>query len=424
MPLAAQIPMPTDSQTWPSLRIWTPGQDDPAPAAGSPAEHRIPYPVLGKTRRKRDASGQQEIWPTAPMDPDVTAEAARLTAQFAAPTISETQRLWMRANLSLRGFYGDWMRPERDKAVLLGKLSRETISKDLQSINRWETMTRPTGWSETRDWPGIPIGATTGPILDHFLSQMKAAGYADGTILSTKNHLAAILHRAEKLRLVDPFAIEPPQIERFDSRSFSDSETVAAYQILRGKPLLRAAFVLALATGARPSDLFSLRWCDVRLTGVPMIRFSTEKTGVHLAIPLGQVATRHLSQLGERGEYLFPGLGSPGAKYPERATVSRRRTMTIKTLLFAAGVCDVVDGLEVEVEKPFQAARATAALWIERVGRGMSSVLLGHSDDDQAAKRVTRIHYLPTEMEPSPDLIDAVNRVKWPAEFSDGVTEK
>ena len=85
--------------------------------------------------------------------------------------------------------------------------------------------------------------------------------------------------------------------------------------------------------------------------------------------------------------------------------------------MLAAGVFDLVDGQQVEIEKPFQVCRSTAATWIERAASGMSSTLLGHADDDRSAKRVTRVHYLPSEMEPCPELVSAVNSVTWPAEM-------
>jgi integrase len=249
---------------------------------------------------------------------------------------------------------------------------------------------------------------------------MKDVGYADGTILSTKNHLSTILHRAERLRLVDPFEVATPNVERFDNRVFTDHEAASVYRILTRHPLLQTAFVLALATGARPSDLFSLEWSNVRLTGCPVVRFvakKTKRTGNRLVVPLMPHVVRHLERLPQRDGWLFPGLGSPTAKNPEHSTVSRNRTSTMKGLMLAASVFDVVDGQQVEIEKPFQVCRSTAATWIERVASGMSSTLLGHVDDDRAARRVTRVHYLPSEMEPCPELVRAVNAVKWPEEM-------
>ena len=376
--------------------------------------------MLGKTRKKRDADGQQEIWTTSPIDPAVASAAARMVAQFSSPKISEEHRLWLRSNLSLRQFYGDWMLPERESACAAGKLTPATVEKDFQAVTRWEKLTQPDDWSADSPWPGVPIGSTTGPLVDHFLKRMKSVGYADGTILSTKNHLSTILHRAERLRLVDPFEVTTPNVERSDNRCFSDHEVISIYRILANHQLLQAAFVLALATGARPSDLFSLEWDNVRLTGVPVVRFvakKTKRTGERLVVPLMPHVVSHLERLPHRGGWLFPGLGSPTAINPEHSTVSRNRTSTIKGLMLAAGVFDTVDGQQVEIEKPFQVCRSTAATWIERVASGMSSTLLGHADDDRAAKRVTRVHYLPSEMEPCPELVRAVNAVKWPAEM-------
>ena len=421
MPAFAQ---PSTTQTTPPgpiLRVWSPDQNQPIlTSVENEPEHRIAYPVLGKTRKKRDADGQKEIWSTSPIDPEVAAAAARMTAEFSSPTISEEHRQWLRSNLSMRQFYGDWMLPERESACAAGKLTPATVEKDLQAVTRWEKLTQPDNWNSDRHWPGVPIGLTTGPLVDHFLKRMKSFGYADGTILSTKNHLSTILHRAERLRLVDPFQVTTPNVERSDNRCFSDHEAISVYRILANHPDLQAAFVLALATGARPSDLFSLEWSNVRLTGLPVVRFvakKTKRTGERLVVPLMPHVVRHLERLLHRGGWLFPGLGSPTAKNPEHSTVSRNRTSTIKGLMLAAGVFDLVDGHQVEIEKPFQVCRSTAATWIERAAAGMSSTLLGHSDDERSASRVTRIHYLPSEMEPCPELIAAVNEVKWPSEM-------
>lgn len=406
MPLANAGPM---------LRVWSPDA-----GVDAPSEHRIKNPVLGQTRRKGDAAGQKEIWPTAGIDPAVTAEAARLTQQFASPTISEDQRVWLRANLSLKGFYLDWMLPDRQRRFELGQLKAATLEKDMQALNRWEAITRPSDWPVDREWPGVPIGFTSGPIVSHFFERMRAAGYADGTIVSTKTHLTTILHCAERLRLVEPIVLEPLVVERTDNRFLTDDEAARAFQMLASRPDLQVAFVLSLATGARPIDLFCFRCCDLRLDKNPIIRFNAEKTGMHLSLPLAPHVVSHLKRLPLDGTYLFPGLGSPEAKKPESSTVSRRRKTVLKSLLMAAGVFDVIDGQQVEINCPHQVCRSTASLWIERVKRGMSSTLLGHADDDTSARRVTRIHYLPTEMEPSPDLIEAVRSVKWPDVFLQG----
>ena len=420
MPAPAQLDK-TRVKSGPLLRVWSPDQDQPIlEVADAEFKHRSKYPVLAKTRKKRDADGQKEIWSTSPIDPEVAAAAARMTAEFTSPKISEEHRLWLRSNLSLRQFYGDWMLPERESACAAGKLTPATVEKDLQAVTRWERLTQPEDWSPDRPWPGVPIGSTTGPLVDHFLKRMKLSGYADGTILSTKNHLSTILHRAERLRLVDPFEVTSPNVERSDNRCFSDHEVIAVYRILGNHQMLQAAFVLALATGARPSDLFSLEWSNVRLTGIPVVRFvakKTKRTGDRLVVPLASHVVAHLERLPHRGGWLFPGLGSPTSKNPEHSTVSRNRTSTIKGLMLAAGVFDLVDGQQVEIEKPFQVCRSTAATWIERAASGMSSTLLGHADDDRSAKRVTRVHYLPSEMEPCPELVSAVNSVTWPAEM-------
>ena len=420
MPAIASSPSNLAQQSGPMLRVWDPEQDavqdetiDPILTDG---KHRIHDPVPRKTRRKPDATGQQHIWDSSPLDPSVVAAAQRSLDKFRDPTISPEQRAWLRANLTLRQFYCDWMEPERRQAVIEGRMSPETISKDKQVISRWEAITKPDDWNCQVEWPGQPIGATSGQLVQAFLAKMKSRGYADGTCLTTKTHLATIFHKAQKLGLIDPIEIKDPAVDRSENRHFSEDEASRAYLALKSRPLLQAAFVISLATGARPRDLFSLRCSDVRLDRSPIVRFETSKTGVYLAIPLAPISVCHLARLDRTSEWLFPGLGSPTAKYPERSTPSRRRNALMKSLLLAAGVFDQDGSESVAIEHPWQVGRSTAATWIERVARGMSSVLLGHASDD-GPKRVTSVHYLPREMEPSSALIAAVNAVEWPDVF-------
>ena len=414
MPAIAPLTAVHSPQVGPMLRVYK-GVDCDEDSVT--IRQRISNPLPDETRRKVPHREQKEFWKTSPIDPAVVAAATEISKQFSSPTLSDDDRSWLRSNLSLRELYQDFMLPDRSRKVDLGQLKRGTLAKDRQAINRWERFSVPGDWPQSKPWPGVPIGMITAPILSYALNRMKGE-LADGTVLTTKTHLATMLHYAERLRLIDPILLEPVDVERTDARFFSDAEVVAAFRSLSRRPELQVMFVLSLATGARPLDLFCLRVRDLRLDRNPVVRFNAEKTGVHLALPLAPVVVSHLRRLPLDGEYLFPKLGSPTAVNPEASPVSRRRRSDFKTLLFSAGVCDLVDGKEVEVNCPHQACRSTASLWIEKVARGMSSTLLGHCDDSGAARRVTRTHYLPTEMEPSPELTAAVNAVKWPEVFN------
>lgn len=382
-----------------------------------PTAHRIEYPGAHRISDGFTSPNSTQTAQDKTINHAVLAEAARLVAQFTPTTISRADREFMRANWSIRQLFVERIQPERLREVRGGALSAETLNKDRQAINRWEACTRPRDWDSNLNWPGVPLGMLSAPMISHFFTRMREEGYADGTISSTRCHFATIIHAAQRLDLVDHFDIPETSVERSENRIYSHDEATSAYLALRNKPSLQAAFVLDLGCGARPSDLFSLKWEHVRLNDRPIVRFTSIKAGRFQSVPLHPVVVSHLERLPTRFGYLFPDLCSPGSKNPEKTTVARRRTTLLKSLLFNAGVGDIVNGELVEIDKPFQVCRSTAGTWIERVARGMSSVLLGHASDGSGPKRVTRVHYLPSEMEPSPDLVKAVNAVEWPTAF-------
>ena len=409
----------------PRLRIWAPGDGkdmaipdlriDPV----LPTEtHRIANPVRRKTRKKREATRQRHLWDLAPLDPEVAAAAASLSEQFSTRKITPEMRIWLRDNLTVRQLYVDWMLSEREAQCKAGTLSAGTLSKDRQTINRWEKYSRPINWPEGKPWPGVNVGAISNRLIENVFGRMRDE-LADTTVKGTRCHFATMIHAGQRLGLIDPMKIPGVHVGRIEPRIYTDAEAIAAYTALSQMPDMQTAFVLSLAAGPRSVDLFGIRWSDIRFSDVPRLKFTAKKTGFLHVIPLAPVAVRHLDRLPRESEFVFPRISNNLSKDPEKSEPARQRTDRFRTILFNIGICDCEEnGLQVGIEKPWQVGRKTAGTWIERVERGMSSVLLGHGSDDDAPEKVTQAHYLPTELEPSPALIKAVNAVRWPEVFT------
>ncbi len=419
MPAIAQSFTPTTTGQGPLLRVWTPDPVEEIVPVVTPETHRIDNPVRRQTRKKPDAPGQQHLWDLAPLDPDVAAAAATLSEQFSARKITPEMRVWLRSNLTVRGLYVDWMLKEREAQFRAGKLSAGTLSKDRQTLNRWELYSRPPGWPAEKPWPGVNVGAISNGLIENFFARMRESGLADTTIKGTRCHFATMIHAGQRLGLIDLQKIPSVNVGRIEPRIYSDAEACAAYKALSQLPDMQTAFVLSLAAGPRSVDLFGIRWKDIRFSDVPRLKFTAKKTGFLHVIPLAPVTVRHLDRLPRESEFVFPRISNNLCKDPEKSEPARQRTDRFRTILFNLGICDCDEnGLPVGIEKPWQVGRKTAGTWIERVERGMSSVLLGHGSDDDAPEKVTQAHYLPTELEPSPALIKAVNSVRWPEVFT------
>ena len=414
MPALAQTVVTSPASTGPSLRIWTPHDE----VIGPTAQHGIGNPVRQKTRKKTEAPGQKHIWDIAPLDPAIAAAAEIESQKHAAKILTAQQREWLRSNLTVRRFYADWIEPEKRKGLENATISRETLSKDRSAISVWEKYTRPAQWSAELAWPGYPLGKICSPLFSEFVSRARCSGLASGSLHPLICHLGTILRAGQKVGLIDPMEISNVVVARSEAMTYSDQQIGSVFNALANETELQVAFVLSLAIGARPRDLFGLRWTNFRFDDRPLVRFVAHKTGVHHSIPLGPVVLRHLQRLPRETDVLFPHLVNSQSTDPERSEPARRRNDRFRTVLFNHGICELdSDQKEIAIDKPWQVCRSTAGTKIERVGRGMSSVLLGHSGDRDAPANVTQVHYLPTEMEPSPDFVEAVNRVAWPKEL-------
>ncbi|MBX3448231.1 MAG: tyrosine-type recombinase/integrase [Planctomycetaceae bacterium] len=367
-----------------------------------PPATRMMNPGVSKPRRKHKPDPRQmPLWDQA-LDPDVRAYAAAVEQRYRDPVVPEVSRAWIRDNLTLRAFYQDWMLQDRERRCAAKELSRGTISKDRQALSRWERYSRPEDWPEDKPWPGIPIGALTGRYVADVLTRMHAE-LGDSTARSTWGHLRTILNYAVQVRALDH--APKPERKRPEDRKVSvyrPEQIEAAFLALKDHVDLQVAFVLAINTGMRTVDLFSLKWSNCDLVGThPTVTFTARKTRKAQTIPLAPVTVRHVLRLPSKGDspWLFPGRSSPEAIDPERSRPARRRKELIAHRFAMAALT---------FEKPFQVARATCNTRLERARQGAGLFVLGHG----LSLNAKSYH------EPSDLIFEAVNAVEQPPCFA------
>jgi integrase len=303
------------------------------------------------------------------------------------------------------------MLPELERRVAKRTLSKGTLAKDRQALNRWELVTRPENWPANSPWPGLPIGYITPRATQVFLEDLFATMKSAGTARSTWNHLRNILNCAVRMRAIDTFP-KPSHVptstkdedEEDDLVTFYRPEQIeAAYRSLKNEVDLQVAFVLATNVGPRTHDVFVMRWSSFDLKSRrPSVSYVAKKTGKRQRVPLAPVTVEQLKRLPSfgRDEYLFPGRTNPTAEDPERSRPARRRRATINAALRSAGI---------DFARPFQAARATCNKRLEDWRTGVGQFVLGH------ALTLNARHYY----EPSDLIFEAVNAVEQPACFSE-----
>jgi len=127
---------------------------------------------------------------------------------------------------------------------------------------------------------------------------------------------------------------------------------------------LRSLLVLAIMTGLRRGELFSLKWSDVDLEDrVLTVRAENAKSGKARTVPLNETALRTLERLPRFADFVFPNLKTG------RRLVDVKRAFG--TACRRAGIKDL----------RFHDLRHTAATWLIEAGADLVTVaqVLGHS---------------------------------------------
>lgn len=321
-------------------------------------------------RRHKPSPHQETLW-SPRMDPDVIALAEATKEENAPLIVPEAQRPWIRQNLGLRDYYEDWMRPELERRLQAGTLSRSTLANDRSALGRWERCTRPEQWD--KDWPGFPIGYIVPRIVEQFLERLFAT-CSSGTAKSTWCHIRQMFNHAAKTKAID-FAPKPavmPKAADKKVKVFTPEQITAAYYALKPWTDLQVSFVLAIAAGLRTVDLFCLDWSEVTLAGPrPNVDFIAMKTDKRQVIPLAPLTIEHLRRLPsiETGGLLFPGRTNVDMENPEHSKPACRRREIINTAFREA---------ELFFPKPIQTARATCNTLLENWRTGVGQFVLGH----------------------------------------------
>lgn len=387
----------------PALRIWTP-EEHREGARESGEDTRSAYPVLPPR--------------------SLFAELAE-TCQSGPPLVSPEDRQRIRETLTLPAFYRECMSSWREQEVQSGKVKSGTVSKERQALNRWsawEAESPPEGWPAEAPWQGCPIGFLAGGYLDRFYRWMSPPRYAAETVKSTRNHLQAVLNFAVRVGVLDR-APQPSPLELEDADDveedlatvWTEAEIEALYRGMRGQLDLQTAFVLSLNCGARPVDLFLLRWeKHVRLRDdPPRVLFRARKTGKKHGIPLHPVTVAHLLRLQrehlcETDGLLFPRLTSAVAKDAERSKAARRRTALTKRIMRTCGAP--------EHEKPWQVTRATCCSRLDNCDRTAKAGSWAIGQAETSGTKLGDTFY----SNPSSLMTSIIMRAPWPAALAAG----
>lgn len=344
----------------------------------------------------------------------------RIAEQFSEVKVSDRDKLRASTELTTSEFYRRYLFPGR------AKLDPKTRRIDADALAWFASVGIPEDWPVFEQWEGPPIACVTSPWIDSLVEESLASGLATNTIGKYLRHLRTIWNAAARLGLMPKLQVTIPE-EDPEARPYSDLEVERIYHALAQMPALQVAFVLALATGPRFSDLFWLPWEQIDFDR-RQVDFCAVKTGKHQVIPLAEVPLLHLQRL-PKYEAPFASLIDQSIPpefraehYQARAINARWRQLTG----FAAPPRMKKHWPADCVSHPWHSARSTAAVWIERVASGMASRLLGHSEGgadkkrktrQQQGERVTRKHYL-TPLA-SADIRAAAEAVQWPSYFRD-----
>jgi hypothetical protein len=347
--------------------------------------------------------------------------AAIAAAEVVRIEIPESERQGFAERCTLRRLYEDpvyGLRDLRRQRVRDGTLAANTLGKDGQALNRWEKYSpRPGDWPEEQAWEGRPLAWITDQHCSDAVAAMRRDLSGD-TVRSTWNHLRVLLNRAVEVKAIER-APEPTWGKSAGTRAakelYDDQQLTTIYGALAGEIDLQVAFVVSVNAGLRSVDLFLLRWENFSLQrDRPVVEFTARKTGKRQVIPLGPVTVEQLERwrkvsgtlgasplagaAGFCGGLVWPGLTDPGAVDPERSRAARRRNARMKEVLL---------GLGIELEKPWQVGRLTCNERLERWRPGSGQFVLGH------VATLNSTNY----REPSGLIYEAVTTLPQPAVF-------
>lgn len=390
-------------------------------------------------RAPKDTPDRQETWIRA---------SQQLHDDHPRRVIPPELREDYRRSTSLERFWQDCQDGQLEP-IGTGQRTRATVAKDRIALNRWRVYTCPQNWQNVSDfcWPGPSLEAITPGLLDATFAIM-LMDLSPATVKSTQSHINTLLHHAVKLGALTTAPKSRPikvpdqttailtlrQINAIVYALDTPYVLLTAYAAnprpWKYRPvdphdhqLLQIAFILAINTGLRASDLFRITWRSPGSDRTrskyayvdphgPAVEIHAIKTGKQQRIPLAPTTWRHLERLKKlrpgppASPYLFPGYSQPDANDPERTAPARRRTALFKLLLHAIGIHHLY--------QPWQTCRATANERYEthprgQLASGLGQFLLGHNCHTINAK---------SYREPSQAVLDGVRSIRQPASFT------
>jgi integrase len=182
---------------------------------------------------------------------------------------------------TLRGWGRSWL-DARERSGL-----RRDVDADR---SRWRC------YVETQPWIDEPLDALTSKTVRAWVRSLLARPKARQTVANALNLLRVALEDAVEAELIDTNparGVLVPKVARTDDPWTylrpKEITTLLAHPALPAKQ--RAAFALAIYTGAREGEIFGVHWRDVHLDDEPRITFrfcwrKPRKNGKPLTVPL------------------------------------------------------------------------------------------------------------------------------------------
>lgn len=344
-----------------------------------------------------------------PPDHDLATWEQTQLARYQPRHVPEAERERYAATHGLLDLYDDCQIGRWERVGRKATRSPYTLQKEKQALRWFARFSRPAEWPDAKEWRGPSLqfierasGQFWTDIYDRMRSELSA-----GTIASARSHISAILNHAVRIQAIRNWQM-PHRSTSIETavRILTPDEVASIYQALtrlidvplREAAALRTAFVVALHSGLRARDLFSLRWGNLITDsqGRGMLSLQASKTSKLQGIPLHRIAWQHIywlacRQRGPDDAPLFAGLSAPRAIDPEGSWQARFRARLLRSMLESLGMAGI--------DCPIHVCRATFNERMESHRPGVARFILGHSVAD-----VNTRHY----RSPSEDVWQAV----------------
>lgn len=222
---------------------------------------------------------------------------------------------------------------------------------------------------------GKPLSAIKSAALSEFETKRRSEGVAAGTIRRDLACLSSLLTSAEDWEWIEDGSNPiPAYLRKRARRGLKEAPPRTRYLTLEEETRLLAnasrdvagAIALAIDTGLRREELFSLKWAQIDLARETIATTTRTKSGRARKVPLPPRSARFLAQFPRILDVPFVLVN------PDTGTRFVQRDKGLKAAMRRAGIKDL---------RWHDLRRTAGCRWLQRDGKTMEevSMLLGHS---------------------------------------------